>query len=311
MTFSQNAKLEIIRSVRNAKTCCATAFLAAVLKSIGSLTLEKGGYRFSIESDNEELLEMCRRLANERLGVDSVVEAYDLSAKRTAVYTCKFDAALGEKLRLTQRDGDGLLEFSPPHSLIPQNDCCKKAFMQGLFAACGSVMIPQNEDLVEQTDKARYHLELRFADREFAQAVAEAYPETEFRSTSRKTCQVLYIKESERIANYLVYVNATNSYLKLENVLVARSVRNAANRQSNCTFANIDKAIAAASKQLEAIRILRQRGLFDGLPDSLKEIAVCREQNPESTLDEIASLLRISKSGANHRFARLLKLANL
>ena len=97
--------------------------------------------------------------------------------------------------------------------------------------------------------------------------------------------------------------------LKLENVLVVRSVRNVTNRQTNCTVANIEKSIAAASKQLAAISTLRQLGVFEGMSDSLKEIAVLREKYPEATLDEIADMLNISKSGANHRFAKLIELA--
>ncbi len=308
MTISQSAKNEIMRSVRNAKPCCATAFLAAVLKSVGSITLGRGGYCFSVESDNVDFLNLCSRLAAERLNVNSTIEPYNLSAKKTAVYTCKFDSALGAKLHLTELDSNGLLVISDAKSLVPDSPCCKRAFMQGLFVACGSVTIPQSENPQEGSGRSKYHLEVRFSDKEFAQAVFDAYPDVDFRSTPRKNGFVLYLKESERIADYLVYVDATQTYLKLENVLVARSVRNVANRQSNCTVANIEKAVAAASKQLDAIQTLRQRGAFDGLPDSLKQIAVCREQNPEATLDEIAALLHISKSGANHRFARLLDL---
>lgn len=308
MTFSQRVKMEIMQSVRNAKPCCAASFLAAVLKSAGSLALGRGGYSFSVESDNAEFLELCANLAKERLGVESAIEAYNLSAKKTAVYTCKFDSALGDKLHLTERV-DGLLQFAPPQSLVPDKTCCKRAFLQGLFAASGSVMAPQSENPVDGSDNVRYHLEIRFADREFAQVVEQAYSQAEFRLATRKNCHILYLKESERIADFLAYVDATKCYLQLENVLVARNVRNVANRQSNCTVANIEKAVAAAARQLEAIRTLRERGLFEGLPENLKQIALCREQNPEATLDEIAALMHISKSGANHRFARLLLLA--
>lgn len=308
MTFSQSVKSEIIRSVRNTRHCCAKSFLTAVLKSAGSLSIGHGGFGYSIESDNTEFLALCQTLSREYFDAYAEIVASNLSAKGTAIYSCEFDGSVGDKLGLTSRDGDGTLIFSDTTSLLPQSDCCKRAFMQGLFTAIGSVVIPQNEGL-RSDDTAKYHLELRFADSAFAEAVQRAYPLAEFRSMARKSHTVLYIKESERIADFLVYVNAVNAKLKLENIIITRSVRNAANRQRNCTVANIDKTLDASAKQQKAIALLRRKGLFEGLPDSLKEIAIFREQNPEATLDEVATALGISKSGANHRFAKLIELS--
>ena len=308
MTFSQSVKSEIIGSVRNTRHCCAKSFLTAVLKSAGSLSIGHGGFGYSIESDNTEFLALCQTLSREYFDAYAEIVASNLSAKGTAIYSCEFDGSVGDKLGLTSRDGDGTLIFSDTTSLLPQSDCCKRAFMQGLFTAIGSVVIPQNEGL-RSDDTAKYHLELRFADSAFAEAVQRAYPLAEFRSMARKSHTVLYIKESERIADFLVYVNATQAKFELENVIIERSLRNSANRQSNCMFANIDRTVVASSKQLENIEAIRRNGLFETLPEPLKEIALVREENPEATLEEIADKLHISKSGANHRFAKLAEIA--
>ena len=87
-------------------------------------------------------------------------------------------------------------------------------------------------------------------------------------------------------------------------------MRNKINRQNNCSVANIDKTVAAAQNQLHAIRVLKQKGLYNSLTQQLKDVADMREAYPEATLDEIAAKLQISKSGANHRFAKLIELAN-
>lgn len=307
MTFSQNVKSEILKTVRNSKGCCATSFLTAVLKSVGSLTLGHDGYAFSVESDNADFLTICSSLALNELGVNAEVSS-NLSAKGATTYNCLFDGTLGEKLGLISRDSDGALIFGDIATLFPTQPCCLRAFLQGLFVACGSVVIPIDKP-VDVSDKSRYHLELRFTDAAFADIVSDGYNELSFRTTPRKNHVILYLKDSERIADFLVYVNAIKAKLELENVLVVRSVRNDSNRQTNCTFANIEKSIAASSKQLAAIATLRQMGVFDGLTDSLKEIALLREKYPESNLDEIADMLNISKSGANHRFAKLIELA--
>ena len=309
MTFSQRVKNEICKSVRNLKGCCASYFLTAVLKSAGSLTLGPNGFSFSLESDNRDFLTICQGLASE-LGVDSYVDEEGNNTKGDPVYSCTFDKSLGEKLSLVTHDEEGSLIFGEVEQIFPHKPCCRRAFLQGLFVAVGSVVIPQNDDLEQSTaDNAKYHLELRLADSAFAERVNREYGELSFRVTPRKNHIILYLKDSESVADFLVFVDAVSAKLKLENVIAARSLRNEVNRRSNCIMANIDKAVAAAAKQLEAITAIRQKGLFDGLPDNLKEIALLREKYPEANLDEIADMLNISKSGANHRFAKLIELS--
>lgn len=309
MTFSQSVKQEILKSVRNVKRCCATSFLTAVLKSVGSLSLGFRGFSFSMESDNPDFLELCKTLSATHLNVDARIGTYNVNVKGAPIYSCKFDGAIGDKLGLVSRDDGGLSLCEDVSALIPTELCCKRAFLQGLFVASGSVVIPVNDDITDTNEKARYHLELRFTDNTFAEAVRQSYPEINFRVTVRKNHTILYLKDSDSIADFFVLVNATSAKLKLENIVIVRSVRNKANRQLNCTVANIEKAVAAAAKQLDAIATLRHNGKFDVLPDNLKEIALLREKYPEATLDEIADMLHISKSGVNHRFARLIELA--
>lgn len=310
MTFSQSVKNEIFKTVRNLKGCCATSFLTAVLKSAGSLTLGGDGFSFSLTSDNIEFLTICQSLAQNELDVQSEIEEDGCNKKGEPIYSCTFNKMLGEKLSLIGRDADGSLIFSDMRLIFPEKACCRRAFLQGLFVAVGSVVIPQNDDLEQSTaDKAKYHLELRLTDSAFAEKVNQEFSELKFRVTPRKNHLLLYLKDSESVADFLVFVNAMSAKLKLENVLAARSLRNNANRKTNCTLANIGKSVAAAAKQLEAIAVIRQKGMFDGLPDNLKDIANLREKYPEANLDEIADMLNISKSGANHRFAKLIELA--
>ena len=312
MTFSQKVKNEIIRTVRNLKGCCATSFLTAVLKSAGSLALGLDGFSFYLESDNREFLTICQALALSELGETAEIMEEGNNKKGATVYSCTFNRTLGEKLSLVTRDTDGSLILSDMGSIFPDKPCCRHAFLQGLFVAVGSVVIPQNDDVQEQSaDKAKYHLELRLTDASFADKVSAEFSELHFRVTPRKNHVMLYLKDSESVADFLVYVNAMSAKLYLENVIAARSYRTDENRRMNCTLANIDKTVAAAAKQREAIDLLKQRGLFDGLPDSLKQIAELRESYPEATLDEIADMLSISKSGANHRFAKLIELAKI
>ena len=309
MTFSQEVKSEVLKSLKYSKGCCATSFLTAVLKSIGSLALEFRKFSFTIESDNHDFLTMCKSLAKTHLNVNAKIESYNVNAKGVAVYSCSFEDNIGDKLGLTSHADNTLQLCDDCDKLIPQDACCKRSFMQGLFLSSGSVVIPNGDDLTEAKQGA-YHLELRFSDDKFASAVKIAYADIDFRLLQRKNHIVLYLKDSEKISDFLTYMGATRGMLRLETVMVDRSMRNKINRQSNCIVANIDKAVAAAEKQLAAIARLKASGAYNNLPQTLKDIAELRTQYPESTLDEIAAMLKISKSGVNHRFAKLIELSN-
>ena len=311
MTFSQEVKSEVLKSLKNIKGCCAGSFLTAVLKAIGSLTLEFRKFSFTIESDNHDFLSTCKSLSAKYLGCNAEIESSNVNVKGEPVYSCNFEDNLGDKLGLTSHVDDTFALSNDVTSLIPKNDCCKRAFAQGLFLSAGSVVIP-TDDIYDEDNKnsAKYHLELRFADLQFAAAVQQAFANLDLKLLQRKNHVVLYLKDSEKIADFLAYISATRCRLKLDNIIAGRSMRNKINRQNNCSVANIDKTVAAAQKQLQAIALLKHKGIFNNLPAPLKEVAEMREQNHEATLDEIAAKLQISKSGANHRFAKLIELAN-
>lgn len=311
MTFSQSTKQEILKTLRHLRGCCATSFLTAVLKSIGSLTLGYKSFGFVLESENHEMLTFCKHLAETTLDISAEIESANLNVKGESVYSCEFLGNIGEKLALVYRNDDGTMQINENFDeILPKDDCCKRAFIQGLFVASGSVVIPLGtDDLAESETRGKYHFELRIADPLFAKAVQQTFPEWAFHTLERKNRTILYLKESEKIADLLVYMGATGASLKLENVIIGRSMRNIANRQSNCISANIDKSVLASEKQLNAIAILRQKGLFDSLAQPLKDIAILREQFPEAGLEELANRLGISKSGANHRLAKLLQLS--
>lgn len=311
MSFSQNVKEEILKNIKKVKGCCATSFLTAVLKSVGSLCVDSSGYCFSVESDNGALSELCSFLAQSQFDIGSAV--YEIrqnkDSSESAKYVCKFDAELGEKLGLLYSDGSHAVHIVERPKIRLSDDCCRRAFMQGLFLSCGSVSVPESPEAFSESRHGNYHLELRLSNSAFADFVEEQFPELSFRKTERKNHTVLYVKDSAKIAEFFAFVNAVNASFKVENIIIERSYRNTANRQRNCIDSNIDKAVAAGVKQLAAIDKIKKSGKYPSLPQQLKEAADARADNPDANLSEIAALLNISKSGANHRFAKLLKIA--
>ena len=104
-------------------------------------------------------------------------------------------------------------------------------------------------------------------------------------------------------------MGASGAALRFEDVRAEKDYRNYINRRSNCETANIDKTVTAGLLQLQAIERIEERMPLSELPAPLYEAARLRMQYPDATLQELADLAEIGKSGMNHRFARLLALA--
>ena len=127
----------------------------------------------------------------------------------------------------------------------------------------------------------------------------------------RKDRYVVYLKDSESISAMLVVLGAINAVLKLENIMVFKEVKEKVQRAVNCETANIRKTVSASVRQLEDIELIKRKKGFSDLPDGLKEAAELRMEYPDATLHELSEKLPgVSKSGINHRFRRLAKLAD-
>ena len=90
-----------------------------------------------------------------------------------------------------------------------------------------------------------------------------------------------------------------------------KELNNKVNRRCNCDEANTSKVVEAAQEQLAAIRLLKEMGKMEQLPAKIQQAALAREQNPESSLTELAALMEppISKPAMNHRLKKLVQMA--
>jgi len=77
-------------------------------------------------------------------------------------------------------------------------------------------------------------------------------------------------------------------------------------------MANLEKTLSAANKQIAAIQKLMRKGLYDKLPEQLRQIAELRLENSELGLAELGSMLNppIGKSGVNHRLRKIVEIAD-
>ena len=129
--------------------------------------------------------------------------------------------------------------------------------------------------------------------------------------TYRKGRYIVYIKEYEQIAGVLGIIGDFTAAMELYNTTIEKDLRNNANRRANCEVANIDKIAKTAAQQIKAIRRIEKTPEFSFLPESLKEIARLRVENPFDSLKELGEKTSppIGKSGVNHRLKRIAQIA--
>lgn len=194
-----------------------------------------------------------------------------------------------------------------PHSYLIDEIKDKQAYLRGVFMMCGSINDPKT---------SRYHAEFVIYNEETANFVNSLLNELNFKSKviKRNGSFMVYIKESEKISDFIKMLNATNSLFYYEDIRIYRDHKNMTNRLNNCEQANVDKIIATSNEQLELIRKLRETHDFDLLDERIKDICIYKEKYPESSMAELAEIISseterpITKSGINHRFRKIKEM---
>lgn len=184
-----------------------------------------------------------------------------------------------------------------------EKEHCQVAFLRGAFLAGGSVTDPMKG----------YHLELATSHYHVGREVPALLREVGFspKATVRKGNYITYFKQSDHIEDFLTKIGAPVSAMAVMTAKLERDLRGSVNRRVNCDAANLDKVVAAAQSQIEAIRRLEEAGALSTLPARLREAAQLRVDNPELTLSELAGMCDppVSKSALNHRLRRLVEHA--
>ncbi len=187
-----------------------------------------------------------------------------------------------------------------------EDEDCAACFLRGAFLVCGYVTDPEKD----------YHLEFVVPKMNLANDLCRLIGEIEVLETEpkvarRKGSYIVYLKDCDSIGDLLGYIGAGNACLEVLNQKVYRSLRNKVNRQINSETANSNKTAKAAAKQLLAIEHIRKTKGLSWLPEELRQLAQLRIENPEYNLRELgeASEPPISRSGVNHRLARIIELA--
>ncbi|WP_207713107.1 DNA-binding protein WhiA, partial [Clostridioides difficile] len=102
----------------------------------------------------------------------------------------------------------------------------------------------------------------------------------------RKKGSISYLKNTNKITEFLSLIGGYQALLKFEDVRIVRDMRNSVNRLVNCETANLNKTVSAAMKQVQSIPLIDEEIGLDNLPDRLREIAKLRVEHQEISLKE-------------------------
>ena len=194
-----------------------------------------------------------------------------------------------------------------PHTYIYDDFELKRAYLRGIFLSCGSINDPKT---------SRYHLEFLFSDLDYSQFIMNLLNHFKLNAKflKRDNKYMIYMKESEKIGDFLRIIGADKATMYYEDIRIYREEKNRTNRLNNCEQANVDKSIETASQQIKEIEYLKQYDMFDLLDEKVQEVANYRLKYPEVSLLELSEIItletgnKITKSGLYHRFKKIKEL---
>ena len=199
------------------------------------------------------------------------------------------------------------IDKSTPNTYITDDDNLTRAYLKGLFLAKGSINDPKT---------SRYHLEILVNNEDYAKFINGILNSYNLNSKilKRESKYMIYIKEAEKIGDFLRILGTTKSLLYYEDIRIYRDHVNMTNRLNNCEQANVDKIIQTAEQQIKDIELIQKYGL-DLLSEKEQLAANYRLKYKEASLQELSEIItietqtKITKPGLHHRFDKIKKLA--
>lgn len=304
MSFAAETKNELINLEQD--ICCVKAELAAIIRMNGIVSTTVPNEVLDIQTESAAIARRIFTLVKSiyKYPIELLVRK-KMKLKKNNVYIVRLKKEIVPFLQKVhiEYDEDGFEQSDYLQSL--DSKCCKRAYIRGAFLARGSVNNPKTSS---------YHLEIFNLDQEHNYLLCQLMNEFDLRARElqRRNGYIVYIKEAEKITDFLSNIGAYNGLFKFEDVRIIRDMRNSVNRIVNCETANLNKTISASVRQVESIKFIREVAGLEVLPDRLQEIALTRLEYPEVTLKELGEYLpsgKLSKSGVNHRLKKIEEIA--
>lgn len=263
----------------------------------------------SLTTENTDTLERIKTFIKTLYNVDVDITVIDnLNFSKKDLYSITFEQHQEKILKaLAYLDDNNEFIKVPPTYIVGGNEEIR-AYLRGVFFSSGSVNDPKT---------SRYHMELLISNPDeavFIQRMLNIF-ELNAKILNREKGYMIYIKEAEKISDYLKILGANKAVMYYEDVRVYRDQKNKTNRLNNCEQANMDRIFETANIQLEQIKIIEENDGVMLLDDKTKEALEYRKKYPEASLKELAEIISletsksITKSGLNHRMRKIKDLA--
>ena len=246
-------------------------------------------------------------------------EVYDVKVNIQVTKNIKFNRntlyllKINKKFDLILKDlnvlDDQAHRLLKPNGYLVEDINDKKAYIRGVFLSQGSINDPKT---------SRYHMELLLDDPDEAVFVQRLINDFDLNAKilTRDKGYMIYLKEAEKISDFIKLLHAYKAVMYYENIRVFRDKKNKTNRLNNCEPANMDKIRESAAKQIKEIEIIKEKLGIEFLDEKMQEIVKFRLEYPEASLQELSEIMsletnkKISKSGLNHRFRKLKDIAD-
>lgn len=309
MSFSFDVKNEISKIIEQEK-CCSTAELSALIKMAGTIQIgDKNRISIKITTENAAIARKIFTLLKNSFDVQTqVLMTKNRQLKKNNTYILLVDSKnnpeiILKKLSILKEKGSSFrINHKIPNRIL-NNECCKKAYLRGIFLGGGSISDPEKT----------YHLEIVTNNKNYAEDIRDLINTYGLNAkiVIRKNSYVVYLKEGENLVDFLNIIGAHNALLNFENIRIYKEMRNNVNRIVNCETANLSKTVNAAIRQINNIEYIKNKIGLKKLPKSLREVAEVRLLHRDASLKELGELLipPVGKSGVNHRLRKLDQIA--
>lgn len=315
MSFSSDVKKELARNISAARHC-RIAELAGMIGMVGHVDCQDGEpVRIVISTERSVIANTMSELIKKLFGL-----VPECSVKRTGadsrVYKMVFNRQedverILTTLKIAKKTENSSgnvcgMDCQEMHisGLVIQKDCCRRAFIKGVFMTSGSISDPEKG----------YHFEIVCDNPERAELISGIIHNfgIDSKVIARKRYHVVYIKDGTMIVDMLNLMGAYSSLMDMENIRILKDIANNVNRKVNCEAANLNKTVNAAVRQIEDIEyIIKVKGIHY-LPDNLVELAQARLEARDASLKELGEMINppIGKSGVNHRLRKISEIAD-
>lgn len=302
MSFTTNIKNEIskLESIKSE----SISELSGFIRNNGSYNEEK----IELITENITVAKRIYSLVKKIYNISCIIETKkNNNFSKNNLYIITIDTKITEILEDLCVIDENKEYLTIPKEYIIASEEETRAYIRGVFLSKGSINDPKT---------SRYHLEFLIEAKSEAVFIQKLLNQFNLNSKvlSRDKGYMVYVKEAEKIGDFLRIISASNAVLYYEDIRIYRDHKNMTNRLNNCEQANIDKVIETANKQIEDINYLKENLAVELLDEKTKEALNYREKYPEASLQELAEIITyetnkpITKSGLNHRFRKMKEL---